>query len=160
MELDRLHEAHSARTTRLCAPTGVAAHKHFEHSDRLRDHEDRRQQDREHRLKANAEEGAWNAERLARALQLRSKLIGINNRDLKSFVTSLSVSERLTPLMPKDRVGVSESGLSTGADLARLARYGIGAFLVGESLMRQEDVAAATRHLLQRDGGRGVAAAE
>jgi indole-3-glycerol phosphate synthase len=93
---------------------------------------------------------------LARALRLRSRLIGINNRDLKSFVTSLAVTERLAPMLPPDRIGISESGLFTSADLAHVAQWGIGAFLVGESLMRQADVAAATRQLLHR----GAAAAE
>ena len=87
---------------------------------------------------------------LDRALKLSTRLIGINNRDLHSFETSLATTERLAPRVPPGRIVVGESGLSTAADLRRLSDIGVNAFLIGESLMRQADVAAATRSILAR----------
>ncbi len=88
------------------------------------------------------------ADELARASQLKSPLIGINNRNLKTFETTLDTTRHLSKLVPADRTIVCESGLSTPADLADIARYGARCFLIGESLMRQDDVASATRALL------------
>ncbi len=88
------------------------------------------------------------ADELERASQLKSRLLGINNRNLKTFETNLDTTRQLSRIAPADRILISESGLTSQEDLANMARYGTRCFLIGESLMRQEDVAAATRALL------------
>ncbi len=88
------------------------------------------------------------ADELERALALKSPLLGINNRNLKTFETTLDTTRELSRMVPADRVLVSESGLNTPADLADMAQYGARTFLIGESLMRQEDVENATRTIL------------
>jgi len=82
------------------------------------------------------------------ALRLQSPLLGINNRDLKTFGIRLETTEELASRVPAGRLLVAESGLFTPADLARLARVGARSFLIGEALMRQADVTAATRAIL------------
>ncbi|GHC87067.1 indole-3-glycerol phosphate synthase TrpC [Novosphingobium pokkalii] len=86
---------------------------------------------------------------MERAARLHSRLIGVNNRDLKRFVTDITNTERLAPLAPEGTLLVAESGINHHADLVRLSACGARTFLVGESLMRQADVAAATQALLQ-----------
>jgi indole-3-glycerol phosphate synthase len=103
------------------------------------------------------EAGSWGLDALvevhdeaemARAAKLGAKLIGVNNRSLATFETDLATTERLAALAPADVLLVSESGIATRADIDRLSAAGARAFLVGESLMREEDVALATRRLL------------
>lgn len=90
-----------------------------------------------------------NESEMEAALQLPVELIGINNRDLKSFVTDLGVTERLLRMVDEDRLVVSESGINGRSDIARLQAAGAGAFLIGESLMREDDIAAKLRQLIR-----------
>ena len=89
-----------------------------------------------------------NREELDRALALKTPLLGVNNRNLKTLVVDIATTEELAAHVPADRMLVAESGLNTPADLSRMAKAGARCFLVGESLMRQDDVTAATRALL------------
>ena len=93
---------------------------------------------------------------LDRALRLEAKLIGVNNRNLKTLAIDLSTTEALASKIPEDRLMVSESGLYSYDDLERMAAVGARCFLVGESLMRQDDVAAATRQLLGTEASADV----
>jgi len=88
------------------------------------------------------------ATELDRALKLDCRLLGINNRNLKTFATSLETTISLAHRVPRDRIVIAESGISGPADIARLRELGVNAFLVGESLLRQADVTAATRALI------------
>jgi indole-3-glycerol phosphate synthase len=110
-----------------------------------------------HELEAVAQD--WNLDvlievhdqlELDRALKLSSPLIGINNRNLHTFETTLETTMTLAPRVPKERLVIGESGLFKPHDLAKLSTAGVNAFLIGESLMRQDDVAAATRAILTK----------
>lgn len=101
-----------------------------------------------HDLRMDVLAEVHNEDELERALRLETKLVGINNRDLHTFKTTLEVSERLAPKVPPGHIVVGESGIGAYEDCVRLARAGVRTFLVGESLMRQQDVAQATHDLL------------
>jgi indole-3-glycerol phosphate synthase len=92
-----------------------------------------------------------NAEEMERALKLSPSLLGLNNRNLKTLEVDLATTEALVPMAGEDALIVSESGLYTNADLQRMSNAGVGCFLVGESLMREQDVEAATRRLLGKE---------
>lgn len=96
---------------------------------------------------------AHDSHEVERALKLDTRLIGINNRNLKTFETKLETTEKLSSLVPEDRIVISESGIFSHDDLVRLSKCGVRTFLVGESLMRQPDVTQATRRLLGLNSG-------
>ena len=89
-----------------------------------------------------------NAEEMTRALKLKTELIGVNNRNLKTMVTDIATTEELAEMLDESRTLVSESGLNSAEDLDRMAKVGAKCFLIGESLMRQDDVETATRTIL------------
>jgi len=89
-----------------------------------------------------------NQNELERALKLKSSMIGINNRDLKTLETNISTTQNLARFVPKDKIIISESGLNTPKDLAGMALEGVRCFLIGESLMRQNNVTNAVKNLL------------
>ena len=93
----------------------------------------------------------YNADNLQRVLDTGTRLVGINNRDLRTFQTSLNHTLDLLPQIPSDRLLVSESGIRIHDDIRRLAAAGVGAVLVGESLMRQPDIGAAVRRLMNHE---------
>ncbi|MDQ0315562.1 indole-3-glycerol phosphate synthase TrpC [Amorphus orientalis] len=113
-----------------------------------------------HNLGMDALIEVHDAEELARAIEIPAVLIGVNNRNLKTFETSLETSERLAPHIPGNRLLVAESGINSVDDVSRLSRAGFDAFLVGESLMRQDDIETATRDLIAVDALRTDAAAQ